>query len=49
MRLQDMHAATVRLYSVTLAQLTTPGYGYSGDTTRQDGTIALIMFSIAWR
>jgi hypothetical protein len=27
--------------------LTTPGHGYSGDTTRQDGTTALTMFSIA--
>jgi hypothetical protein len=41
------HAATVRFNSATQAQLTTPGYGYSGDTTRQDGTTALTMFNIA--
>jgi hypothetical protein len=41
------HAATVQFNSATQAQLTTHGYGYSGDTTRQDGTTALIMFSIA--
>jgi hypothetical protein len=40
-------AATVRFNSATQSQLTTPGHGYSGDTTRQDGTTALTMFSIA--
>jgi hypothetical protein len=39
--------ATVRFNSATQTQLTTPGHGYSGDTTRQDGTTALTMFSIA--
>jgi hypothetical protein len=29
------------------AQLTTPGYDYNGDTTQQDDTTALTMFSIA--
>jgi hypothetical protein len=38
--------ATVRFNNATHAQLTTPGHGYSGDTTRQDGTTALTMFSI---
>jgi hypothetical protein len=42
-----MHAATVRLYSAASAQLTTPGHGYSGNTTRQDDTTALAMFSTA--
>jgi hypothetical protein len=40
-------AATVRFNSATQAQLITPGHGYSGDTTRQDGTTMLTMFSIA--
>jgi hypothetical protein len=44
-RLQDMHATTMRLYSATSAQLTTPGHDYSGDMTQQDGTTALAMFS----
>jgi hypothetical protein len=44
-RLQDVQAATVRLYSAASAQLTTPGHSYSGDMTRQDGTTALAMFS----
>jgi hypothetical protein len=33
-RLQDVQAATVRLNSAMQAQLTTPGHGYSGDTTQ---------------
>jgi hypothetical protein len=41
------HVAIVRFNSATHAQLTTPGYGYSGDTTRHDGTTTLTMFSIA--
>jgi hypothetical protein len=39
--------ATVWFNSSTQAQLTTPGHGYSGDTTQQDDTTALTMFSIA--
>jgi hypothetical protein len=30
-----------------LAQLITPGHGYSGDMTRQDGTTVLTIFNIA--
>jgi hypothetical protein len=41
------YTATVRFNSATHAQLTTPGHGYNSDTTRQDGTTALTMFSIA--
>jgi hypothetical protein len=41
------HTATVRFNRATQTQLTTPGHGYSGDMTRQDGTTALTMFSIA--
>jgi hypothetical protein len=41
------HAATVWFNSAMQAQLTTPGHGYSGDMTRQDGTTVLTMFSIA--
>jgi hypothetical protein len=41
------HAATVRFNSATQSQLTTPRHGYNGDTTHQDGTTALTMFSIA--
>jgi hypothetical protein len=48
-RLQDVHAATVRLYSAASAQLTTPGHSYSGDMTRQDGTRGRAMFSAAER
>jgi hypothetical protein len=33
-RLQDVHAATVRLYSAASTQLTTSGHGYSGDMNR---------------
>jgi hypothetical protein len=47
-RLQDVQAATVRLYSTMSTQLTT-GYGYSGDMTRQDGTTGQAMFSAAKR
>jgi hypothetical protein len=39
--------ATVQFNCATQAQLTTPGYGYSDDTTRQNDTTALTMFSIA--
>jgi hypothetical protein len=42
----DVQTATVRLYSAPSAHLATPGYGYSGDITRQDGTTTLVMFSI---
>jgi hypothetical protein len=41
------YAAIVRFNSATWAQLTTSRHGYSGDTTQQDGTTALTMFSIA--
>jgi hypothetical protein len=44
-RLQDVQATIVQFNSVTQAQLTTLGHGYSGDTTQQDGTTALAMFS----
>jgi hypothetical protein len=40
-------AATVRFNSVTQSQLITLRHGYSCDTTRQDGTIALTIFNIA--
>jgi hypothetical protein len=40
-------ATTVQFNSATLAQLKTPEHGYSGDMTRQDGTMALTMFSTA--
>jgi hypothetical protein len=40
-------AATVQFNRAMWAQLTTPGHGYSGDMTRQDGTTVLTMFSIA--
>jgi hypothetical protein len=43
----DMQAATVSPYSAVSAQLTTPGHGYSGDMTRQDGTMGWAMFSAA--
>jgi hypothetical protein len=39
--------ATIRFNSATQSQLATPGHGYSDDTTRQDGTTALTMFSIS--
>jgi hypothetical protein len=39
--LQDVHAATVQLYSTMSVQLITPGHSYSGDITRQDGTTTL--------
>jgi hypothetical protein len=41
------HAAIVWFSSAAQAQLTTHVHGYSGDTTRQDGTTTLTMFSIA--
>jgi hypothetical protein len=44
--LGDVQAATVWLYSVASAQLTTPGHGYNGNMTRQDGIMALAMFRI---
>jgi hypothetical protein len=40
------HATTVQFNSATQGQLTTPRHGYNTDTTRQDGTTALTMFSI---
>jgi hypothetical protein len=40
-------AATVWFNRAMLAQLTTSKHSYSGDTTRQDDTIALTMFNIA--
>jgi hypothetical protein len=43
--LADMQAATVHSHSVASAQLTTPGHGYNGDTTRQDGTTGQARFS----
>jgi hypothetical protein len=43
-RLQDVQATTVRLYNAALTQLTTPGHGYSGDMTRQDGTTGRAIF-----
>jgi hypothetical protein len=43
--LADVQAATVYPYSVASAQLTTPEHGYSGDTTRQDGTTVRDMLS----
>jgi hypothetical protein len=48
-RLQDVQASTVRLYSAVSAQLTTPGHGYSGDMTRQDGTTGRVMFNVTER
>jgi hypothetical protein len=48
-RMQDVQAATVRLYSAASAQLTYPGHDYSGDMTRQDGTTGRAMFSAAER
>jgi hypothetical protein len=44
-----VQASTVRPYSAASAQLTTPGHGYSGDVTRQDGITGRIMFSAAER
>jgi hypothetical protein len=41
------HAATVWFNSATLVQLTTHRHDYSCDTTRQDGTTSLTIFSIA--
>jgi hypothetical protein len=43
------HAATVWFNSATQAQLTTPGHGYSGNTTRQDGTTGHARFSAVER
>jgi hypothetical protein len=48
-RLQDVHAATVRLYGAALAQLTTPEHDYNGDMTRQDNTTGRAMFRAAER
>jgi hypothetical protein len=45
----DVQAATVCLHSAASAQLTTPGYGYSGDMTRQDGITGRDRFSAAER
>jgi hypothetical protein len=41
------HTVTVWFNSATQSQLITLGHGYSGDTTRQDGTTTLTMFNIA--
>jgi hypothetical protein len=41
------HTATVWFNSATLVQLIIPGHDYSGDTTQQDSTTALAMFSAA--
>jgi hypothetical protein len=45
----DVQAAIVRLYIATSAKLTTPGHGYSGDMTQQDGTTGRTMFSAVER
>jgi hypothetical protein len=45
----DVHAATVHPYSAASAQLTSPGHGYRGDMTRQDGIMVHVMFSAAER
>jgi hypothetical protein len=45
----DVQAATVHSYSAASAQLTTSGYGYSGDVTRQDDITEQVMFSAAER
>jgi hypothetical protein len=42
-----MQADTVQLYSAASTHLITLGHSYNGDITRQDGTMALAMFSIA--
>jgi hypothetical protein len=42
-------AGTVRFNSATQAQLTTPGHGYSGDTTQRDGTTGRARFSAVER
>jgi hypothetical protein len=47
--LQEVHTAKVQFNSATQAQLTTYGHDYSGDTTRQDGTTALGLFSAVER
>jgi hypothetical protein len=44
-----VQAATVSPYSAASAQLTTPGHGYRGDTTRQDSTTVRAIFSAAER
>jgi hypothetical protein len=44
-----MLAAKVHPYSAASAQLTTPGHGYNGDVTRQDGITGRVMFSAAER
>jgi hypothetical protein len=41
----DVRVATVHPYNAVLAQLTTPGPGYSGDMTQQDSTTGRAMFS----
>jgi hypothetical protein len=45
----DVQVATMHIYSAASAQLITPGHGYNGDTTRQDGTTGRAMFSVAER
>jgi prolyl oligopeptidase PreP (S9A serine peptidase family) len=46
-RLQDVQAATVRLYNAASAHMITLGHGCSDDMTRQDGTTTLAMFNTA--
>jgi hypothetical protein len=41
----DVQVASVRLYSVASANLIIPGYGYSSDMIRQNGTTGRVMFS----
>jgi hypothetical protein len=45
----NMQATKVHPHSAVSAQLTTPGHGYSGDTTRQDGTTGRARFSAVER
>jgi hypothetical protein len=47
--LVDVQDGTVCPYSAALAQLTTHGHDYRGDTTRQDGTTVRTIFSAAER
>jgi hypothetical protein len=45
----NVHAATVLPHIAASAQLTIPGHGYSGDTTRQDGIMGRARFSVTER
>jgi hypothetical protein len=45
----DVQDGTMCPYSAALAQLTTHGYDYRGDTIRQDGTTVRAIFSAAER